>query len=221
MLSAENPSATLGTVITKGTIMKIKTIQFPSYTGVRCLMMPYIQGCIHSVPKKYISYTDIIKSVFIKRGDIGYLTIDESLVKKGCAHRANRAKFSRAIHTEAGRDPNKVYTWGSGGGWGKSHCVTLDRDVQILIANNIDNTCALWDKEHENTSIDGDIGHLADDYPYEDAKFMKSGEVHQIGILTPHESLPIRKNSFRQFLRIVSSGVHGREPYFTQNPLIA
>jgi hypothetical protein len=25
----------------------------------------------------------------------------------------------------------------------------------------------------------------------------------------------------RQFLRIVSSGVHGREPYFTVNPLLS
>lgn len=49
---------------------------------------------------------------------------------------------------------------------------------------------------------------------------MKAGEVHQIGILTPHESLPITKGGNRQFIRIVSSGVYGREPYFTKNPLM-
>lgn len=49
---------------------------------------------------------------------------------------------------------------------------------------------------------------------------MKAGEVHEIGILTPHESLPLRQKARRQFLRIISSRVHGRESYFTENPLI-
>jgi hypothetical protein len=49
---------------------------------------------------------------------------------------------------------------------------------------------------------------------------MKAGEVHEIGILTPHESLPVMADFNRQFLRIVGSGVHGREEYFTQNSLM-
>jgi hypothetical protein len=61
---------------------------------------------------------------------------------------------------------------------------------------------------------------MADNYPYSDAIFLKAGEVHEIGILTPHESLPVRQNFDRQFLRILSSGVHGREEYFTENPLM-
>lgn len=43
-------------------------------------------------------------------------------------------------------------------------------------------------------------------------------EVREIGIFTPHESLPAERDFDRQFLRIVSSGVHGREEYFTRNP---
>lgn len=61
------------------------------------------------------------------------------------------------------------------------------------------------------------VSHL---YPLEEAIMMKSGDVHKIGILTPHESLPVKADFDRQFLRIVSSGVHGREPYFTKNPLL-
>jgi len=118
-----------------------------------------------------------------------------------------------------GRIPGKIYCWG-GGGWGKRHNVTLDRDVQILLANNLDDSCAVWNSVHENTSIDGDIGYASDRYPYENATLMKAGEVHRIGILTPHESLPVKETSKRQFLRIISSGVHGREPYFTKNPLV-
>lgn len=198
--------------------MKISSIHFPDFSGIRCLMMPYIQGDPDSVPKNYSAYSEILASVFFKPGDIGFLTIDESEVKKGTPHRGARAKTDRAIHTEAGRRPDKVYVWG--GGWGSSHAVTLDGGVEILLANSIDDSCAVWNSTHFDTSIDGDIGHQSDWYPYEAAQLMKAGEVHQIGMFTPHESLPVKQTQNRQFLRILSSGVHGREPYFTINPLL-
>lgn len=183
-------------------------------------MMPYIQGDSTSVPDNCQPYRDIIDSVYLKKGDIGFLTIDESLAVAGTPHRGERAQYTRAIHTEAGRDPNKIYCWG-GGGLGKKHKVTLERDVKILLANNLDGSCAVWDAVHEDTSLDGDIGHVAEQYPYTAATFLKAGEVHEIGILTPHESLPVKANFNRQFLRIISSGVHGREDYFTKNPLVS
>ncbi len=195
-------------------------IQFPKFSGIRCLMMPYIQGDSSSIPIKYHTYAEIIETIFLKKGDVGYLTIDESIAKKGKPHRGDRAKTCRALHTEAGRDPNKVYVWG-GGGWGSIHNVTLDANVEILLANNIDDTCAVWDSVHTDTSLDGDIGYAASEYPYDDALMMKSGDVHKIGILTPHESLPVKKDMKRQFLRILSSGVHGREEYFTENPILS
>ena len=202
--------------------MIVGRIEFPAYSGLRCLMMPYIQGEPQSVPPCYAAYADIISSVFLRRGDIGYLTIDESIAVAGKPHRGDRAKYGRAIHTEAGRRPEGGYVWGTPiHGWGRSHAVTLDADVQILLANNTDATCALWNAVHENTSLDGDIGHAADLYPYAAAEIMRAGEVHQIGILTPHESLPVPASVNRQFLRIVGSGVHGRDPYFTENPFVS
>lgn len=202
--------------------MIVNKIDFPKFSGVRCLMMPYIQGNPDSVPDEYRKmYKDVIERVFIKKGDVGYLTIDESVAKANIPHRGYRSKYGRALHTEAGLHPDKMYAWGDYG-WGRSHRVTLDRDVEVLLANSIDDSCALWETEHYNTSIDGDIGNFSEDYPYESAVMMKAGEVHKIGILTPHESLPIKGGCDvkRQFLRIVSSGVHGREKYFTTNPLM-
>lgn len=194
-------------------------INFPKYANIRCLMMPYVQGDPDSVPPKYRSYETILENVYLGRGDIGYLTIDESIAYKGKPHRGARAQFKRALHTEAGRR-QEVFRWGDTTHWGKGEEVTLDRDVRVLLSNSLDDSCAIWDAEHEDTTIDGDIGHLAGQYPYEDATFMKAGEVHEIGILTPHESLPVEKDTARQFLRIVGSGVHGREHYFTRNPLM-
>ena len=201
--------------------MLVNKVVFPEFTGKRCLMMPFIQGEPLSVPEQYrTGYENILSSVFVKKGDIGFLTIDESTAIKGNPHRGYRAEHGRALHTEAGRLPNKVYAWG-GGGWGNIHNVELERNVKVLLANNIDDTCALWNATHENTTADGDIGMYAEMYPYENAVKMKAGEVHQIGILTPHESLPVTADVDRQFIRIISSGVHGREPYFTINPLMS
>lgn len=198
--------------------MNVGQIQFPAFTGLRCLMMPYIQGDPESVPKEYRGYADIIASTFLRAGDIGFLTIDESVAKAGTPHRGERAKTDRALHTEAGRRDG-MSVWG-GGGWGRSAEVTLDAGVEILLANNLDDSCAIWDAWHPDTSLDGDIGHESERYPYSDAILMKAGEVRRIGIFTPHESLPVKRTFKRQFLRIVSSGVHGREAYFTKNPLM-
>ena len=198
----------------------MQQILFPEFSGLRCLMMPYIQGDPDSVPDEYAPYAEILRKAFLCEGERGYLTIDESLALAGTPHRGTRATTDRALHTEAGRIPGKIYCWG-GGGWGKKHHVTLDRDVQILLANNLDDSCAVWDATHEETSADGDLGHVAGMYPYARATLMKAGEVRQIGILTPHESLPVSGDVRRQFLRIIGSGVHGREAYFTENPRLA
>lgn len=195
--------------------MIVCSISFPEYSGLRCLMMPYIQGDPESVPHEYRRrYASIIESVCVEPGRIGYLTIDESVVESGAPHRGSRAKHGRAIHTEAGRLPGSKFVWGG------SDSVLLDPEVAILIANNVDNSCAIWNASHENTSEDGDIGLDSAMYPYDDAVFVKSGDVHRLGVLTPHESLPVWERTRRQFLRIVGEGVRGREPYFTTNPIV-
>lgn len=196
-----------------------QVVQFPEFTGARCLMMPYVQGDPCSVPGAYAPYRQILESTYHQMGEIGFLTIDESVAVDGTPHRGTRARFGRAIHTEAGRYPGtSVYKWG--GSWGRGVNVMLDRGVRVLLASNADDSCAIWDIEHEDTSEDGDIGHMAHLYPYRDATVLRAGEVHEIGILTPHESLPVKRTIHRQFLRIISAGVRGREDYFTVNPYL-
>ena len=68
------------------------TIEFPTYSDTRCLMMPYIQGEPGSLPDGYAAYRDIASSVFLRRGDVGFLTIDESLAVAGTPHRGARAR---------------------------------------------------------------------------------------------------------------------------------
>lgn len=130
-----------------------RSINFPTFSGIRCLMMPYLQGIVESVPEEYSrGYEDFIESNYLERGEIGFLTIDESFVEAGKPHRGARAKFERALHTEAGIDPNRIYQWGAG--WGRApHKVTLERDTKILLANNLDNSCALWGRFRLNFKL--------------------------------------------------------------------
>ena len=39
----------------------------------------------------------------------------------------------------------------------------------------VDDSCALWDSTHYDTSLDGDIGYASDMYPYEESTLMKAG----------------------------------------------
>lgn len=57
------------------------TIEFPEYRGLRCLMMPYVQGDPTSVPDEYARYRAVLASIFLEKGELGYLTIDESVAK--------------------------------------------------------------------------------------------------------------------------------------------
>jgi len=49
--------------------MKVGTITFPELAGLRCLMMPFIQGEPLSVPQEYQSYADILRTAFFNKGD--------------------------------------------------------------------------------------------------------------------------------------------------------
>jgi hypothetical protein len=126
-------------------------IQFPEFSGKRCLMMPYIQGRPETVPDEYrYGYEAVLSDLVFKSGAIGFLTIDESACKAGAPHRGERARHGRALHTEAGILRNGLYCWGQPS-WGGRVNVLLDRDTRVLITSNVSSSCAVWDAEHEDT----------------------------------------------------------------------
>ncbi len=214
------------------------TIEFPEYQGVRCYMMPVIQGDASSLPFHLIQYHEIIDALALpgERGEIGYLTIDESEVAAGASQRGYGAN-ERTIHTEACLHGD-IAAWGGGWTWGKpspspkpepkppvktqvtwgADAVLLDPNLRALIANSIDDTCMVWDSEVRDTTPDGDLSHIADRFPRNEGRLMKACELIEIGIFTPHECIRQAAASKRQFLRLVGKGVHGRAEYFTKNP---
>lgn len=194
-------------------------IVFPEFTGARCYMMPFIQGRGDSLPEEFKAYADIIESSAFpgQEGQIGLITIDESYVEAGKSQRGYGAG-SRTIHTEACLS-NGRYTWGPEPKptWNKASAVYLDRDLRVLIANSIKDTCMVWDVNVEDTTEDGDLSIRADEFPRETGRLMGSGELMEIGIFTPHEPIAQKESGNRQFFRIVGQGVHGREDNFTRN----
>lgn len=194
-------------------------ITFPEFSGLSCIMMKFIQGDSSSLPLEYQAYSDIIDSNYLEKGEIGYLTIDESFVEAGSSQRGfNSTGIDRNVHIEVGRC-SQGNRWGSGGNnWGGRATTLLDDSTMVLIANSIDDTCRIWDNIEFAYTKDGDLSHIIDKYAPHTGRLLKSGEVARISIFTPHECIPQTQGSKRQFFRIVGRGVRGGEPYFTPNP---
>lgn len=202
--------------------MIVNTIEFPQPVGVKCNMMPFIQGDSSSLPEEYKSYSTIVDENYLEKGEIGYLTIDESFVNSGESQRGYNSKgINRNVHIEVGRYKNKN-RWGGSDDhpWGGRNQTLLKDDTMVLIANNISDTCRVWDTKEMSYTNDGDLSEYIDRYPEHTGMMLKSGEVAKISIFTPHECITQKESGNRQFFRIVGKGVTGREEYFTVNPLL-
>lgn len=198
-------------------------LTFPKFTGERCLMMPFIQGDSKSLPENLQQYSEIINNNFLEKGEIGFLTIDERFVNAGNSQRGYNSKgIERNVHIEVGHLENsdKLRWGGQNYGWGSRANVILTPETNVLIGNNLDDTCRYWDKLETRHTKNGDLSDYIDDYTEESGILMKAGELVKINILNPHECIKQTKDAFRQFIRIVGKGVTGREEKFTINPLL-
>ncbi len=195
-------------------------IQFPIFTGIKCNMMPFIQGDSSSLPEIYKPYAKIINDNYLEKGEIGLLTIDESFVVVGSSQRGyNSTGSNRNVHIEVGK-VEKLNRWGGGSSWGGKINTLLDDETMVLIANSISDTCKVWDTKDMSYTKDGDLSAYIDKYPEDSGVLLKAGEVAKLSIFTPHECIVQKQSSSRQFFRIVGKGVNGREEYFTINPLM-
>jgi hypothetical protein len=201
--------------------MIVNKIIFPEFSGIRCNMMPFIQGDSSSLPDEFKPYSLIIEENFLEKGEIGFLTIDESFVEGGKSQRGyNSNGIDRNVHIEVGRHQD-INCWGGGGSsWGGRRSTILEDSTMVLIANNVSDTCRVWDAIEKSYTKDGDLSEYIEKYPEETGHLMKAGDVAKISIFTPHECINQMAPSMRQFFRIVGKGVHGREEYFTTNPLV-
>ena len=199
--------------------MIVNRIKFPQFTGIKCNMMPFIQGDSKSLPEVYQAYAEVIDTNYLEKGKIGFLTIDESVVEAGKSQRGyNSTGIDRNVHIEVGHKGD-IVAWG-GSSWGGRKGTLLAPTTKVLIANNISDTCRYWNKKELRETNDGDLSKYIEDYPENKGVLMQAGEVAEISIFTPHECISQKESGNRQFFRIVGEGVTGREEYFTINPLM-
>ncbi len=180
---------------------QISVITFPKYQGnLNINMMPIIFGDNESIPKYLHGYIPLIeKCSGLEKGKLAYLTIHESFVK------AKQSQRRPGIHTEGT----------SNGGWGGGSWGGIEKG--LYMASN-DGSCRVWNTLATADKVDE---HGALMSPIE-----SSGELMNPNILywmtdrTPHEALPVEKDTNRQFFRLVSNDVSfWWKQHSTENPL--
>jgi hypothetical protein len=141
---------------------------------------------------------------------ICYLTIDEREVKAGEVQR------NPGLHVDGMFNGETGGAWsGSGGSWG-----SLGNGM--LLANNIDDTFIIHTGEFEGYPIDdGNCEHLRDqlDNINIETTLVKKQDIIWADGMLVHESLPVKEDCKRQFIRI---SLPNSGPWFedyTKNPL--
>ena len=217
-------------------------ICFPKPTNININMMPFIldkefKNC--RLPKYLKGYWDQLISLCEFDGEqigkVCYLTIDERKVKE------NHSQRRPGIHTERpGRlqlrnellprsnrgqgtsqiqDSRVYHPWGIGLG-------SYDKDSfkikgGIFMASNVADSCRVWDCQIMDDNCIGhlgDIEHLRSLLP--ESEVMEPNCLYWLTDRTPHESLPLKNKTHRQFFRLVTSEVSlWFEEHSTKNPL--
>ena len=224
-------------------------ITFPEPVGLNINMMPFRVGKSFKkckLPEYLISYWEFIRQCFLSLeniqteiGKIWYLTIQESLVD------ANMSQRRPGIHTEkVGRLQTlcKTESMDELGGEklckminGKGYAFTTKGDYLwgggvsrsdhveggIFMASNVENSCRIWDCQIMDDGLiweHGNIEHLREFLP--ESTILKMNHMYWLTDRTPHESLPLEQQTYRQFFRLVTSEVSvWFEDHCTKNPL--
>lgn len=189
---------------------KIAKVIFPKTRYIDINMMPFIIGDKHSIPEEYRHYYNMVEQCDINEeeyGKIGYLSIKESFVDAGNTHRRG------GIHTEK---PKKGMGWG--GGWGSGK---IDNGVVkggLYFANSVDDSCKIWDMKIDDPDKLGDCDRFM--HMLKNEISLKAGELYWLTDETPHQSIPLKESSHRQWFRFVSSQVGiWYEAHSTKNKL--
>ena len=213
---------------------------FPKPKNISINMMPFILSnkfkdtCLPKYLKAY--WDSLITYCILDKNEVGkvcYLTIHESEIEE------NSSQRRPGIHTES---PGKIelrygsvdeidkgqgdsiieretvyHHWG----FGLYDKTTMNVIGGIFMASNIADSCRVWDCQIvDNTCIGhlGDIEHLRSFLP--ENEVMEPNCLYWLTDRTPHESLPLKEKTYRQFFRLVTSQVSlWFEDHSTKNPL--
>ena len=203
-----------------------------------CLQHQSYRENHHMWPKEYFS-SDL--------GKVYFLTIQESEVDPGQSQRrpglhvdspgwVNIKNVEDMKPGQKGSGSSHLYTDHR---WGAGFCHVFNLDTQtdkdiwdifeenlyvtfggIYIASNVPDSTMVWNCAVDGEVIGqhGDIEHLRS--ALGEGEVMRPGQVYWITDRTPHESLPLKEKTMRQFFRIVTSEVSfWFRDHSTPNPL--
>lgn len=189
---------------------KVGPINLPEFSGLRVMMLPVVLNDLGTVPDMLDGYRDTLAGLFgmcpSHAGKVGYITIDEKRVGPSATHR------------RAGKHVDGIYqgrngSWGGGGGsWGSAG------SGMLTVSNPAG--CRAWDQEFDGwPGYEGECDHLSDQCRDDRATLFEPGVVYWVDGMCVHESVPMVRETNRQFVRL---SMPSDGPWFegyTENPL--
>lgn len=179
-------------------------ITFPKYSSTRIMMMPVLIGSIDGIPENYVPLVHrLYENAELRHvGHVGYLTIDERNVSP-------RETLRRpGLHVD-GYYKGGCGIWG-GGSWGSV-------GNGMLIASNTDHCEAYFGMVEGTPGDEGECDHLNVDMCGKER--LAPNTIHWLDGACVHESLPVERETRRQFVRL---SLPNGGPWFvgyTKNPM--
>lgn len=170
----------------KSEILDLGPVTFPTFSGLRVMMMPFKLHDPQTLPPAYrylvVSMVDRAPTV-----GVGYLTIDEAFVQAGTTHRRP------GLHVDGVGPDGKAGGWGGGGGWSKNG---------MLTAANVTGARGYVGEYEREPGPNGDCAHLVEACKGLRAVDFEGEHVYWCNGYALHEALPMVRATRRQFVRI-------------------
>ena len=198
--------------------------RLPKFSGTRVMMMPLILGDMSSVPETLAHYDETLRVLFALTvgmnpqhlGKVGYITIDEKTVKPGETHRRSGLHVDGVYRGKAGG-------WGGGGGWAGGGWAGGSREdgTGMLTVSSVVG-CRAYNQTFSDLTMIGDEGEayfFERECRKENEVILQANRVYWLSPRCIHESLPMDKETNRQFVRL---SLPSTAPWFkgyTENPL--
>jgi len=176
-------------------VREVSQVKFPLRENININMMPFIMGDARSIPWEYRHYYPMIEACRVHEsqlGKVGYLSIQENHVEH------NTSQRRAGIHTEGFINAG----WG-GGGWGGGN--EKPKVGGLYQGSTVANSCRVWETRVDCPGTLGNCEHLRSTLG--SGFLMKPDTLYWMHDRVPHESLPLKFRTYRQWFRLVTSAV--------------